>query len=120
MSADTTRTIEKVEAGAAFLQTQPVFDLATFSQWLAELRRTDAREVAVIAGVLILRSGEQAERLAKVPGVALGPQGVGRMKKAADREAEGGALAVGVGRGLQGLPRVRGGRAFAVAWAQAG
>src|SRR2546426_2628722 len=83
MSADITKTIEKVEAGAAFLQTQPVFDLATFSQWLAELRRTDAREVAIIAGVLILRSGEQAERLAEGPRGAPCPPILGGMKKAA-------------------------------------
>ena len=36
MEADLTKTVEKVNAGADFLQTQPVFDLATFSQWLAD------------------------------------------------------------------------------------
>ena len=119
MSADITKTIEKVEAGAEFLQTQPVFDLATFSQWLAELRRTDAREVAVIAGVLILRSGEQAYRLAKVPGVALGPEVVERMKEAADGEAEGVAIAVEMVRALKALPGVRGVHLYAIEWPEA-
>src|SRR2546426_2447872 len=35
MEADLTKTFEKIAAGAEFLQTQPVFDLAIFSQWLA-------------------------------------------------------------------------------------
>ena len=73
MSADLERTVEKINSGADFLQTQPVFDLATFSQWLAELRRVGGgRQASVIAGVLVLRSAEQAERFARLPGVALG------------------------------------------------
>ena len=119
MSADITKTVEKVQAGAEFLQTQPVFDLATFSQWLAELRRTDAREVAIIAGVLILRSAEQTERLAKVPGIALGPDVVERMKKAPDGEAEGIAIAVEMVRSLKALPGVRGVHLYAIEWPEA-
>jgi 5,10-methylenetetrahydrofolate reductase len=119
MSADITKTVEKVQAGAEFLQTQPVFDLATFSQWLAELRRTDAREVAIIAGVLILRSAEQAERLAKVPGIALAPEVVERMKKAPDGEAEGIAIAVEMVRSLKALPGVRGVHLYAIEWPEA-
>src|SRR2546426_5659992 len=50
MSADLEKTVQKISSGADFLQTQPVFDLATFSQWLAELRRVGGgREAAVIA-----------------------------------------------------------------------
>jgi methylenetetrahydrofolate reductase (NADPH) len=119
MSADITKTVEKVQAGAEFLQTQPVFDLATFSQWVAELRRTEAREVAIIAGVLILRSAEQAERLAKVPGIALGPDVVERMKKASDGEAEGIAIAVEMVRSLKALPGVRGVHLYAIEWPEA-
>jgi len=119
MSADITKTVEKVQAGAEFLQTQPVFDLATFSQWLAELRRTDAREVAIIAGVLILRSAEQTERLAKVPGIALGPDVVERMTKAPNGEAEGIAIAVEMVRSLKALPGVRGVHLYAIEWPEA-
>src|SRR3989475_12648702 len=56
MEADLTKTFEKIAAGAEFIQTQPVFDLATFSQWLVEVRRGGARGVAVIARVLVLLS----------------------------------------------------------------
>src|SRR5207302_5150878 len=104
MEADLVKTVEKIAAGADFLQTQPIFDLATFSEWLAELRRLGDHRVAVIAGVLVLRSAEQAERLAKVPGFALGADVVERMKASGDEESEGVAIAVETTRALRALP----------------
>ena len=120
MSADLERTVEKINAGADFLQTQPIFDLATFSQWLAELRRVGGgREAAVIAGVLILRSLEQAERLARVPGVVLGEEIIDRLKKAADAEQEGIAIAVEMAKSLRALPGVHGVHFYAIEWPEA-
>ena len=116
MEVDVTKTVEKIAAGADFLQTQPVFDLATFSQWLAEVRRASARNVAIIAGVFVLRSAEQAERLAKIPGLAFGPEVVERMKRADDPEAEGVALAVEMVRSLRKLPGVGGVHLYAIEW----
>jgi methylenetetrahydrofolate reductase (NADPH) len=119
MEDDLTKTFEKIAAGAEFLQTQPVFELATFSQWLVEVRRGGAREVPIIAGVLVLRSAEQAERLAKVPGVALGAEIIERMKKAADAEAEGILIAVEMVKALKALPGVRGVHLYAIEWPEA-
>ena len=119
MEADLTKTFEKIAAGAEFLQTQPVFDLAIFSQWLVEVRRGGAREVPIIAGVLVLRSAEQAERMAKVPGLALGPDVLERMKKAADAEAEGTLIAVEMVKALKALPGVRGVHLYAIEWPEA-
>jgi 5,10-methylenetetrahydrofolate reductase len=116
MEADLTKTVEKVAAGADFLQTQPVFDLATFSQWLAELRRLAGRQVTIIAGVLVLRSAEQAERLAKIPGIALGPDVRARLKGAADEEGEGVALAIETVKSLRALPGVGGVHLYAIEW----
>ena len=119
MEADLTKTFDKIAAGAEFLQTQPVFDLATFSRWLVEVRRGAAREVAILAGVLILRSPEQTERLGKVPGLAVGPEVVDRMKKASDAEAEGIAMAVEMVKALKSLPGVRGVHLYAIEWPEA-
>ena len=120
MSADLERTVDKINSGVDFLQTQPVFDLATFSQWLAELRRVGGgREAAVIAGVLVLRSAEQAERLARVPGVALGQEIIDRIKRAADGEQEGTGIAVEMVRSLRALPGVRGVHLYAIDWPEA-
>ena len=120
MSADLEKTVEKINAGADFLQTQPVFDLATFSQWLAELRRVGGgREASVVAGVLVLRSVEQAERVARVPGVALGQDIVDRLKKAPDAEQEGIAIAVEMAKSLRALPGVHGVHLYSIEWPEA-
>jgi methylenetetrahydrofolate reductase (NADPH) len=119
IEADLAKTLEKIAAGAEFLQTQPVFDLATFSRWLVEVRRAGSREVPILAGVLILRSAEQAERLAKVPGLAIGADVQGRMKKATDGEAEGIAIAVELVKALRSLPGVRGVHLYAIEWPEA-
>ena len=120
MSADLEKTVEKINSGADFLQTQPVFDLATFSQWLAELRRVGGgRQVSVIAGVLTLRSVEQPERVARVPGVALGQDIIDRLKKAPDAEQEGIAVAVEMAKSLRALPGVHGVHLYSIEWPEA-
>jgi len=119
MEADVTKTSEKIAAGAEFLQTQPVFDLATFSRWLVEVRRGGSREVPILAGVLVLRSPEQAERFGKVPGLALVPEVHDRMKKASDAEAEGVAIAVEMVKALKALPGIRGVHLYAIEWPEA-
>lgn len=119
MESDLTKAFEKIDAGAEFLQTQPVFDLATFSQWLVEVRRRAKRDVPILAGVLVLRSPEQAERLAKVPGLALGREPVERLKGAKDAAAEGIALAVETVKALRALPGVRGVHIYAIEWPEA-
>jgi 5,10-methylenetetrahydrofolate reductase len=119
METDLAKTLEKIAAGAEFLQTQPVFDLPTFSRWLVEVRRGGVRDVPILAGVLILRSAEQAERLAKLPGLAFGPDAIARMKKAADAETEGMAIAVELVKELKALPGVRGVHLYAIEWPEA-
>jgi methylenetetrahydrofolate reductase (NADPH) len=120
MSADLERTVEKINSGADFLQTQPVFDLATFSQWLAELRRVGGgREAAVIAGILVLRSVDQAERLSRVPGVVLGHEVIDRLKKAVDAEQEGIAIGVEMAKSLRALPGVHGVHLYSIEWPEA-
>lgn len=115
---DVERALEKVAAGAQFIQTQPVFDLAPFSQWLAEVR-TRAKDVAVLAGVLVLRSADQADRLATVPGFSLPDAVRKRMRDAADGEAEGIAIAIESVRALRALPGVNGVHLYAIEWPEA-
>jgi len=115
---DVDRTLEKIAAGAQFLQTQPVFDPAPFSQWLTEIRKRE-RDVAILAGVLVLRSAEQAERLAKVPGITLPDAIRTRLRDAADGEAEGIAIAIETVRALRALPGVNGIHLYAIEWPEA-
>jgi methylenetetrahydrofolate reductase (NADPH) len=115
---DAERTFEKIAAGAQFIQTQPVFDVAPFSQWLTEIRKRD-KDVAILAGVLVLRSADQAERLTKIPGISLPDAIRARMKGSADGEAEGIAIAVEIVRELRALPGVNGVHLYAIEWPEA-
>lgn len=55
---------KKIEAGARFIQTHAVFDLAVFSQWLAAARKEGFTEkAAILAGVFPLDSAAEARHL---------------------------------------------------------
>jgi methylenetetrahydrofolate reductase (NADPH) len=58
------RLSKKVEAGAAFIQTQAVFDIESLEKWVEVLRREGITErVAILAGVLPLANADEAKRL---------------------------------------------------------
>jgi methylenetetrahydrofolate reductase (NADPH) len=64
MELNILRLSRKVEAGARFIQTHPVFDIKTFSQWLdAVCREGITRKAAILAGVFPLSGVAEAVRL---------------------------------------------------------
>jgi homocysteine S-methyltransferase len=70
----------KVEAGAEFAITQPVFDVAGFADFLTRI--ADAR-IPILAGVMPLESLRHAEYMAnEVPGVKVPDVVVERMRRA--------------------------------------
>ncbi len=84
----------KVEAGAEYAVTQPVFDLDQFDRFL---QRVESFRIPVIAGIWPLVSLRNAEFLAnEVPGISVPDAVLERMRRAsaAGKEA---ALAEGVG-----------------------
>ncbi|MSR36831.1 MAG: bifunctional homocysteine S-methyltransferase/methylenetetrahydrofolate reductase [Gemmatimonadetes bacterium] len=103
------RYMYKVEAGADFAVTQPVFDVGALD---AFLERTAAWPLPVIAGVWPLASLRNAEFLAnEVPGVVVPDAVVTRMRAAQDKgaaeaRAEGILIAREVAQAVG--PRVRG------------
>ena len=83
----------KVDAGAEFAVTQPVFDLDQLDRFL---RRIESFHLPVIAGIWPLISLRNAEFLAnEVPGVTVPPQVLERMRAASAKGKEA-ALAEGV------------------------
>jgi methylenetetrahydrofolate reductase (NADPH) len=55
---------KKIEAGADFIQTHPVFDLDEFTAWLDAARKEGLTDkTAILAGVLPLSGAEEAEQL---------------------------------------------------------
>ncbi|MCZ6538449.1 MAG: homocysteine S-methyltransferase family protein, partial [Chloroflexi bacterium] len=70
MSSELDRLQAKIDAGADYVMTQPVFDNASLSQ-IEPFRGS----ISVLPGVLVLRSADHARRIAQVPGVNL-PAGI--------------------------------------------
>jgi 5,10-methylenetetrahydrofolate reductase len=76
----------KIDAGAQFLQTQAIYDPATLGRFLEALK---PREVAVLAGIIPLKSAKMATWLnTNVPGIRV-PEGlIAEMALAADAAAQ--------------------------------
>ncbi len=95
----------KVEAGAEFAITQPVFDLNQLDRFL---KRIDAFRIPIIGGIWPLVSLRNAEFLAnEVPGVTVPAEVLKRMREASERGREA-ALAEGVRIAREMLDAVRG------------
>lgn len=89
------RLQKKVAAGADFIQTQAVFDIDHFKQWMARVRSLGLhKETGILAGILVLNSAERAIFLREhVPGMRVSNAIVDRLAKAADPKEEGKKLA---------------------------
>jgi methylenetetrahydrofolate reductase (NADPH) len=104
---------KKVEAGAAFIQTQAIFNTEEFSQWLDAVNREGIAEKAVLlAGVLPLESAGEAERLSDTYTDFYIPADViERLRSAGNEEEqrrEGLAICVEIIKGIRNLTGLRG------------
>jgi homocysteine S-methyltransferase len=89
----------KVEAGAEFLMTSPILDLAAFDAAAAKLR---ASNLPIVAGVVALDSLRQAEFLAsEVAGLQMPERVLERLRSADDQAAEGLAITREIVDGLR-------------------
>lgn len=95
----------KVEAGAEFAVTQPVFDLAQLDRFL---RRVEAFRIPVVGGIWPLVSLRNAEFLAnEVPGITVPPETLDRMRRAHEGGNRERALAEGIVIAREMLAAVR-------------
>ncbi len=104
---------KKIEAGADFLQTQPVFDLDEFTVWLNAARKEGlVDKVAILVGVLPLRSAAEAEKLREAHTELRIPDAmVAKLKAAGNADAqekEGLKLCAEIIGKLKGMKGVRG------------
>jgi homocysteine S-methyltransferase len=93
----------KVDAGAEFILTRPIFDVAAFER---VHRRIEAAHLPIVAGIYPFDSARNAEFMAnEVPGVRVPESVMERMRRAdgaAAAAAEGIAVAREVAKGLRG------------------
>ena len=84
------RAEKKINAGAQFIQTQPIFDHDRFLDWLDALdKRNLLGKVYILAGLIPLKSARAAKLMAEeVAGVRIPEAVVKRMTEAGDKEAQ--------------------------------
>ena len=113
-----TRLAKKVKAGADFVQTQAVYDVAKFTRWMEMVvdKGLD-RKAHILAGVIPIRSAGMARYMRDyVSGVSVPDQIVTRMEQAANAKEEGAAIAVELIEQVKEIPGVHGVHIMAVGW----
>jgi methionine synthase I (cobalamin-dependent)/5,10-methylenetetrahydrofolate reductase len=99
----------KIESGATFAQTQPVYDVAALDRFYA---RPESRGIPILVGLIPPKSLKQALYFAnEVPGMVVPEEVLNRMRKAAEKgpkweEEEGLAIGTELARAI--LERARG------------
>jgi 5,10-methylenetetrahydrofolate reductase len=114
------RAEKKINAGAQFIQTQPIFDYNHFTEWLEALdKRHLLDKVYVLAGLVPMKSAKAAHLMNEVPGVVIPPETVKRMDDAGDKDGqqeEGVAIALEIIEKLKNTPGIHGMHIMAVHW----
>ncbi len=112
------RLHKKVEAGARFIQTQPVFHMEVFRRWMEKVVEMGLYEkCAILPGVMPVKSEKVLLHMKKeVPGVKINDEYINRMKEARDPKEEGIKIAVEMIQSLQKIKGVHGIHLMPVMW----
>lgn len=109
---------KKIRAGADFIQTQAIYDVTKFAQWMEMI--TDQgldKQVHILAGVIPIRSAGMARYMRDyVSGVSVPDEIVTRMEEAKTAKEEGLRIALEVIEQLKEVPGVHGIHIMAVGW----
>ncbi len=113
-----TRLAKKVKAGADFIQTQAVYDVAKFAKWMEmAVDRGLDKKTHILAGVIPIRSAGMARYMRDyVSGVSVPDEVVTRMEQAANAKEEGATIAVELIEQVKEIPGVHGVHIMAVSW----
>jgi methylenetetrahydrofolate reductase (NADPH) len=112
---------KKVKAGADFIQTQAVFDVAKFDRWMRSVvdRGLD-KQVHILAGVIPIKSAAMARYMRDyVSGVSVPDEIVTRLEQAADVKEEGIKICLEIIEQIRKIPGVHGIHIMAVGWEDA-
>lgn len=115
------RTRAKARAGADFIQTQIIYNVDKFREYMKRLVDLGVtQEVKILAGVAPLKSAGVAKYMRnRVAGMEVPDDVVGRMEGAADPKAEGIAICVEIIDACRDIEGVAGVHIMAVEWEEA-
>ena len=113
-----TRLAKKINAGADFIQSQVIFDVARFEVWLEEARdRGLLDKVYMMGGIVPLKSAGAAKYMKNmVAGIYVPDELVNRMKAAEKKKKEGRLIALELIEELKTLKGVHGVHIMAIMW----
>lgn len=112
------RLAKKIKAGADFIQTQAVYDVAKFAKWMEMVTaRGLDKQVHILAGVIPIKSTGMARYMRdSVPGIVIPDEIFTRMANAENAKEEGEKIALEIVRQLKEMPGVHGVHIMAVGW----
>jgi methylenetetrahydrofolate reductase (NADPH) len=112
------RLAKKVAAGVDFIQTQCIYDMPRFKEWMKMVRDRGLHEkVHILAGVTPLKSGGMARYMARnVSGISIPEELIDRMVKAEKPAEEGIKLCVAQIQELREIEGVHGVHIMAIEW----
>ena len=112
------RLAKKVSAGVDFIQTQCIYDMKRFREWMKQAADMGLTEKAyILAGITPLKSGGMARYMAKnVSGIIIPDEIIDRMVKAKKPADEGIQLCVEQIQELREIKGVRGIHLMAIEW----
>jgi methylenetetrahydrofolate reductase (NADPH) len=115
------RLERKISHGAEFIQTQILFDLDRFRQWMADARAAGLHQQAdIIAGIMIVKSPTSVRFLRDhLPGSRVPDWVIDRMDRAEHPEEEGIQIATELTQELLSIEGVRGVHLMTVGWTRA-
>ncbi len=111
------RLEKKIRAGARFVQTQAIYNIEKFEQWMELVRERKLHEKAYfLAGIIANRSTRSIEATSEVPGMDIPEELIQRMRDAEDKQAEGVAIALELIERLKKIEGVAGIHIMAIGW----
>ena len=112
------RLAKKVKAGADFIQTQAVFDVGKFAEWMEMVAdRGLDKEVHILAGIIPIKTVGMGRYMRdNVPGVNVPDEIVTRMEDAKDSKEEGLKICLEMIEQIKDIPGVHGIHVMAVGW----
>ena len=111
------RLEKKINAGARFIQTQAIYNVERFCEWMEKVRERGLHERAYIqAGILVNKSLKSIQMTKLVAGMDIPDVFVERMEGAEDQKAEGMEIALGLIEELRKVEGVSGVHIMAVGW----
>jgi methylenetetrahydrofolate reductase (NADH) len=117
------RLAKKIKAGAEFIQTQCVYNLSRFQDWMNQVRDRGLHEKAyILGGITPLKSAKMAEYMnSRVAGMEVPEPIIKRLKSlpAKEQRLEGMKIAVETIQALKELEGVQGVHIMAIEWEEA-